>query len=72
MGLGWRAAERGSQIIRIIFDKPRPLHWVRLEFCETEMERTQEFTLRWSAEVLDHSKRLFASSGTSAPASLNQ
>jgi hypothetical protein len=25
-GLGWRAAERGSQIIRIIFDKPRPLH----------------------------------------------
>jgi hypothetical protein len=49
--LGWRAAERGSQIIRIIFDKPRPLHWIRLEFCETEMERTQEFTLRWSAEL---------------------
>ncbi len=50
-GLGWRAAERGSQIIRIIFDEPRPLHWIRLEFCETEMERTQEFTLQWSAEL---------------------
>jgi hypothetical protein len=49
-GPGWRAAERGSQIIRIIFDKPRPLHRIRLEFCETEMERTQEFTLRWSAK----------------------
>jgi hypothetical protein len=53
-GQGWRAAERGSQIIRIIFDKPRPLHRIRLEFCETEMERTQEFTLRWSAEPADH------------------
>jgi hypothetical protein len=49
-GQGWQAAERVSQIIRIIFDKPRSLHRIRLEFCETEMERTQEFTLRWSAE----------------------
>ena len=49
-GQGWRAAKRGSQIIRIIFDKPRQLHRIRLEFCETEMERTQEFTLRWSAD----------------------
>jgi hypothetical protein len=46
---GWRAAERGSQIIRIIFDQPRPLHRIGLKFCETEVERTQEFTLRWFA-----------------------
>jgi len=49
-GPGWRAAEKGKQIIRIIFDKPRPLRLIRLEFSETEIERTQEFTLQWSAE----------------------
>ena len=35
-GPGWRAAEKGKQIIRIIFDKPRPLRRIRLEFLETE------------------------------------
>ncbi len=49
-GPGWRAAEKGKQIIRIIFDKPRPLRRIRLEFSETEIERTQEFTLQWSPE----------------------
>ncbi len=49
-GPGWRAAERGKQIIRIIFDRPRPLHRIRLEFSETEIERTQEFSLQWSAK----------------------
>src|SRR6266481_5134587 len=49
-GPGWRAAQEGKQIIRIIFDKPRPLRRIRLEFSETEIERTQEFTLQWSAE----------------------
>jgi hypothetical protein len=49
-GPGWRAAEKGKQIIRIIFDKPRQLRRIRLEFSETEIERTQEFTLQWSAE----------------------
>src|SRR5258708_34013607 len=49
-GPGWRAAEKGKQIIRIIFDKPRPLHRIRLEFWETEVERTQEFTLQCWAE----------------------
>jgi hypothetical protein len=48
MGQGWRAAEKGSQIIRIIFDEPRSLQRIRLEFCETGVERTQEFILRWS------------------------
>jgi len=44
---GWRAAEQGEQIIRIVFDKPTLLQRIRLEFSETEAERTQEFTLRW-------------------------
>jgi hypothetical protein len=35
-GPGWRAAQKGKQIIRIIFDKPRPLHRIRLEFAEIE------------------------------------
>ena len=47
-GPGWRATERGKQVIRIVLDKPRPLRRIRLEFSETENERTQEFTLRWS------------------------
>ena len=50
-GSGWRAAEKGTRIIRIVLDNPRTLHWIRLEFSETEIERTQEFTLRWSDET---------------------
>ena len=46
---GWRAAQRGLQSIRIIFDQPTRLRRIRLEFSEVEMARTQEFTLRWSA-----------------------
>ena len=49
-GPGWHAAQKGQQIIRIILDRPRPLRRIRLEFSETEIERTREFTLRWSAE----------------------
>jgi len=48
---GWRAAQRGAQIVRIIFDKPTRLSRIRLEFSETEITRTQEFTLRWSANT---------------------
>jgi hypothetical protein len=49
-GPGWQAAKRGKQSIRIIFDEPRSLRRVRLEFSETQVERTQEFTLGWSVE----------------------
>ena len=48
-GPGWRAAQSGTQIIRIVFDRPRPLQRIRVEFSETEIERTQEFSLEWSA-----------------------
>ena len=47
-GLGWRAAEPGKQIIRVLFDGPRVLHRIKVVFSETEVKRTQEFTLRWS------------------------
>ena len=47
-GPGWRAAARGQQMIRIVLDTPRTVRRMRLEFSETESERTQEFTLRWS------------------------
>jgi hypothetical protein len=47
-GHGWRAAEKGTQAIRIVFDRPIPLQRIRLEFFDNEAERTQEFTLRWA------------------------
>ena len=50
-GPGWKAAEKGRQIIRIIFDNPRTLRRIVLEFSENKIERTQEFTLRWAVEA---------------------
>ena len=47
-GSGWRASEPGEQTIRIFFDEPRDIHHIRLSFNETEVERTQEFVLKWS------------------------
>ncbi len=47
---GWRAADSGSQTIRLIFDEPQRLTLISLVFEETETERTQEFVLRWSAD----------------------
>lgn len=47
---GWRAAGPGRQTIRLRFVRPLPLRQIRLRFRETECERTQEYTLRWSAD----------------------
>ena len=47
---GWRAAESGTQTIRLIFDQPQSLRRISLVFEETETERTQEFVLRWSGD----------------------
>jgi uncharacterized protein (DUF736 family) len=49
VGPGWRAAQKGAQQIRIIFDEPVSLHRIQLRFHEAECERTQEFTIRWSS-----------------------
>jgi hypothetical protein len=45
---GWRAANPGTQIVRIIFDQPQTLRRVWLVFEDNENARTQEFVLRWS------------------------
>jgi hypothetical protein len=52
----WRAANAGSQIIRVIFDEPQKLRRIWLVFEDTENTRTQEFVLRWSADS-EHSFR---------------
>jgi len=48
---GWRAAEPGSQTIRLIFDSPQRLRRIFLAFEDSEVLRTQEFVLRWSPHV---------------------
>jgi hypothetical protein len=45
---GWRAACPGPQTIRLHFQPPQHLTRIWLSFFEAEMERTQEYTLRWS------------------------
>ena len=47
---GWRAADSGTQTVRLIFDEPQRLTRISLVFEETETERTQEFVLRWSPD----------------------
>lgn len=47
---GWRAAQSGKQLIRLLFDHPRRLRRILLRCNEREQERTQEFVLRWSTD----------------------
>jgi len=47
---GWRAADSGTQTIRLIFDKPQRIRRIWLVFEETGAERTQEFVLRWFSD----------------------
>lgn len=47
-GSGWRASEPGTQMLRLVFFEPRKIFTVRLVFVESEVERTQEYALRWS------------------------
>ena len=49
-GLGWRAAQPGEQLIRLLFNEPLRLKRIHLVFHEGERERTQEFVLRWSSD----------------------
>jgi hypothetical protein len=45
---GWRAANSGTQTVRLIFDEPQKLRRIVLVFEDSENTRTQEFVLRWS------------------------
>ena len=47
---GWRAADPGTQTIRLIFDEPQNLRRIWLVFEDSENARTQEFVLRWSPD----------------------
>ena len=47
---GWRAANPGTQTIRLVFDRPQGLKHISLVFEENEITRTQEFLLRWSSD----------------------
>jgi hypothetical protein len=47
-GPGWKAAEPGTQSIRLLFDHPLRVRRIHLEFHEEQRERTQEFVLLWS------------------------
>jgi hypothetical protein len=47
-GSGWRALDKGKQQIRLIFDRPISIRRIHLRFVETEIERTQEFTISWA------------------------
>ncbi len=49
-GPGWRAAQPGEQTIRLLFNEPLKLNRIHLVFSESEVERTQEFVLRWSSD----------------------
>ena len=45
---GWRANQPGEQTIRLLFDEPKDIRRISLRFSEPQVERTQQFTLRWS------------------------
>ena len=49
-GPGWRAAQPGEQTIRLMFDAPLRVRRIHLVFSAGELERTQEFVLRWSPD----------------------
>jgi hypothetical protein len=49
-GAGWKAAEPGTQTIRLLFDHPLKVRRIHLEFQEEQRERTQEFVLLWSGD----------------------
>ena len=48
---GWRAANSGTQTIRLIFDEPQKLRRMSLVFEDTKNSRTQEFVIRWSPDI---------------------
>lgn len=47
---GWRAKDPGQQVIRLIFNQPIRLQLIRLSFEELNIERTQEYVIRWSED----------------------
>ncbi|EAR20309.1 hypothetical protein [Nitrococcus mobilis] len=50
METGWRAAEAGEQVIRLLFDEALRIERIRIVFHEIEIPRMQEFVLHWSPD----------------------
>ena len=48
---GWRAAESGTQTIRLVFDTSHRMKRIWLAFEDVDAARTQEFVLRCSANA---------------------
>ena len=65
---GWRANDEGNQQIRLIFDQPISIKHIRLRFVESEVARTQEFTLRWSGAQGGPSKEIIRQKWNFSPA----
>ncbi len=42
---GWRAGKPGPQVIQITFNRPTNIRHIQLAFRESQLARTQEFTL---------------------------
>jgi hypothetical protein len=47
---GWKAGKPGTQTIRLLFNQPQDIRRIQLSFVELEVERTQEYVLRWSKD----------------------
>jgi hypothetical protein len=47
--LGWRATSPGTQTITILFDVPQSIRRIVVHFFERNLERSQEFLLRYSS-----------------------
>ncbi|MDH4083622.1 MAG: discoidin domain-containing protein [Nitrospira sp.] len=47
---GWRAGGLGEQTIRLLFSSPQRVRHIRLNFVESETDRTQEYVLRCSQD----------------------
>lgn len=47
---GWKAGTPGEQTVRFLFDDPQSIRRIWIHFEESEVERTHEFVLRWSAD----------------------
>ena len=46
----WRADSDGEQVIRLIFDEPTSIRSIQLGFVDSRNQRTQEFTLSYTAD----------------------
>jgi hypothetical protein len=68
----WKAAQPGGQKIRLFFDEPQRVRRIHLTFFEKELQRTQEFSLKWLPEGEESWRELlrqqftFSSPGTTS------